>query len=375
MASIPQPVGRGNSRAIPAPLPTGASSSRTPAEIAASSSKISTLTSTGSRPRLLAPREKIHLLGDTVAGKSFAYVQEASDTQQAALEANIDPAHYWVVDTDDTMSKFIWPGYAFEHLSFTRDNGNMYPFPCFTLSDVRQAIKTIIDDADVPRGDWAVVDVVQRVYEYAQRHVALSSGKDLDDEWMARTNRGAGFGAFEGGDWNIVRRAFEACVYRLFDHWRGNVLLVQHIKPIVAHFDKPNDPKTKRREMMTLFGELGYKPDGAPNLVTAMDTVIVVWAVREPQGITGELKVVRKFRVLKDRGEGEQSPDMIFGRDLFQSFYRWRRTSSPVITVEDAEEAAEIEARVAANINAQAETNASAAGVTDTTTDTHGGEE
>lgn len=335
------------SRAIPQAVPLAQQSSRSPAEIAGSGMKISALTSDEMEPVVLTPREVILLVGDTVAGKSYAIYQLAQLEYDLAIAEGREPAKFWIIDTDLSHPKFLAPGYEFAHLAFNADPpGNIYPLPARTLAETRKAVKTILNHAD-PTRDWAVVDVVNRAYTQAQNQVAVTQGKDLDDEWMARTRAGKGFGSFEASEWNTVRRAFEAAIYRLFDTYTGNVVFLQHLKPIIMHFDG----KSKRREMMTLFGALGYKPDGAPELIKTVDTIIACWAVREPEAVTGQLRAVRKFQILKDRGEIEQSPPQVYGRNLFADFWAYRSTGMQVETVSDPDEAAEIEARAEAEFD------------------------
>lgn len=303
---------------------------------------------TNIRPVLNPKREKILLVGDTVSGKSYAYMRLAKSEFDNAQESSRQPKRFFILDTDDTMPSFLNDGDEFDYL-YSGNGGNVYPYPSANWDELRDAYATIRAQAEP--GDWIVFDLASRVYDMAMGLVAKIKGLDLSNVTLQRAMDGKGFGAFDASAWNLVTTTFESVIKDAMLMTRSNILCLQHITEII---DVPG--REGKREQMLLFDSIGLKPKGAPTIAGMADTVMMLWAIRQinrgERNVRLNARTVRSLAVLKDRGR-----DMFlradYDRDAFTMLNELRastmRGSSTNVT--DPTEATKLKADSDATMN------------------------
>jgi len=190
------------------------------------------------RPRLRPIRERIQLCGDANSGKTYAYLRLARKKLEDARTNGREPEKFFVVDTDDTMPAFLNEGCEFSDLYY-ENGGNVYPYPAFSWDEAGATIGTICREAK--EGDWVIVDVINRLYDQAQRRVAEQKGIVVTDAAFARGLNHSGFGAFGADEWNLVTLIFNATVGRLLQNGNVNVIFVQHTTEVQPHTRERRD--------------------------------------------------------------------------------------------------------------------------------------
>lgn len=272
------------------------------------------------RPQLRKKREKILLLGDTTSGKSYAYMRKAKWELESAHAQGRSPKKFYVIDTDDTLPSFLNEGDEFEDLYYG-NGGNVYPYPAHTWEEVRDTYATIRPMLE--EGDWLIFDLASRIYDLAIGMVAKIKGMDVSDSTIQRAMDGKGFGAFDGATWNLVTNTFESVIKDALLNTQANVVCLQHITEIIDVAGREG-----KREQMLLFDAIGLKPQGAPRLAGLVDTIIMIWAIRQiTRGEGGKrvnAKTVRTFALLKDRGK-DLFLKMDYDRDAFDALTEARR--------------------------------------------------
>lgn len=339
----PQPLGRSGAAAA---RPTAISVAESTVALSPHSPSIAVI-----QPRLRPAREKIMIMGDTVSGKSYAYMrlarQKFEEWQELIKEYPDAPMpRFFVLDTDDTMPTFLNEGDEFEDL-YHKNGGNVFPYPATSWAESRQAYASITRAMKPNSNDWLVIDVGNRLYTQAQDVVAHQFGIDVTDATIERLKNRQGFGAFNTDQWQMITRAFNSIVEHAIMELPCNVIYVSHITEVQDIRQRP-----EKRETLLVFDELGFKPANAPRVPGMMNTVVVLWAVRRI--IRDEDKVskpkigaetIRHVTMVKDRGK-DAFGDFIYDRDLFKQLPIIRRTlrERGSTNVTDARRIAEINA-------------------------------
>lgn len=250
-------------------------------------------------PRMRKPRERWLLAGDSATGKSHAYLTKARAEMRKAKAAGKRPPAFWVIDTNDTLPKFLSPGCEFEDLAFDA-GGNVYPFPCFNWEDITKSWNYIRDKG--AQDDWLIIDLASQAYDHAQYRVAEARGKILDEEAFQRAIQNKGFGAFDASDWGAIKQIYEGFINSAFNNARFNVIAVSHLKDIVDVEGR------NKREGLVLFDDIGLAPKGPQILYQLPDTVLLLYAYRiiprdnRGRRLAGNEKTARFMNVVKDRG-------------------------------------------------------------------------
>lgn len=284
-----------------------------------------------------AARERIQLVGDSNSGKTYGYMQIAEDHPES---------RFFVIDTDDTMSSFLNPGFEFPHLSF-ENGGNVYPVFAGDWDQFAAAVRLILSQAK--DGDWVIVDTIGRVYDYAQMKIARARGLNVDDMTIQRGLAKKGFGAFDGDTWSLVTRTFEAGVQQLLFRAGLNLIFVSHVTDMQSDREK--------RTVLTQFDQLGIKPRGAPRIPTMVDTIIFLWLVRKitKDGETGKrvsARTARMMTIVKDRGKVSYAEEP-YGDNFYEQLKQIRseKITRREVQIRDTDEAQTLADEVRNEIN------------------------
>jgi len=304
-------------------------------------------------------RERILVMADPNAGKSFAYYRMADIDYHKPENWDggiVGPDNgkytgpkYWVFDFDDTAPAYMGDGEQFEHLYFEY-GGNVYPFPA---DDWKMAVSSFnYMRAYWKRGDYVVFDVVNRVYEMAQDLIGGVTGVDVDENTVARIIRGRGFGAFEGNQWNAVTRSFLS-IYKRCEDGPCHIINLAHMSEVVRARDK--------RTILSQFDQLGMRPRAPRAVVEDCDTIVALWVVRDIEDRSKADSAARTLRwmtVLKDRGRPTYYR-VAYDYDMYEILKRERlNPANNSINVTDPKEIARMMADVEEAMQRRAEAEA-----------------
>ena len=299
------------------------------------------------KPGLSVHRERILVAGDANVGKGFAVLSIANDAFND--EANHSDGKYrdqapkfYILDTDDGMSPMLEPGAEFEHLYFD-NGGNVYPFVVRNWMDAAMAWHTIMEAGK--KGDWIVVDPINRLYEFTQSAIADLKNIDIAQETVSRQLRNQGFGAFDGNTWNAVTRLFTTIFGDGAFEMKPHFLATCHIRD--------NVDNRMKRDRLVMFDEVGFEPTVPPKVPGAMDTIVFLWAHRQiPRNPNGRridgvsAKTVRYLEAVKNRGLWIHER-RVMDRDFYPLLLDMRKSAAKVSeNVTDETEAAAIEAEI-----------------------------
>ena len=250
---------------------------------------------TAAKPGLRPIREKILLAGESLSGKSWAWVQIAQEMfEQDKSRPAAQKRRLFLIDTDDASQKFLTPGEDFAHLYFEA-GGPVYPVYAGTFAESAAAVHYVLQQAKRP-SDWVVIDVANRWNDQAQEFVAASQNKDLETLWWERAASNQGFGAFNPNQWNSAKRAHDALVMPLIYQCPANVLFLTHISQYVTFREKT--------PIRSIFDWIGAKPEARDSISKLVDTILFVWGqpvtINEKEGTSF---IRRQIAVAKDRGQ------------------------------------------------------------------------
>jgi hypothetical protein len=348
MALKPVPNNRGGG---PRAVASGAAASA--AQPTGSVAAVGVTSAKMGRPSLREKRERILLMADPNAGKSYVYMRMAAI--EYAKESNwadegdtrkYTGPRFWVFDFDDTAPTFMEDGEEFDYLYFER-GGNVYPFPCDDWEMTVMGFNYM--RSYWRRGDYIVFDVINRLYEMSQELIAGVSGVNIDEQTVARIMRGRGFGAFEPNQWNAVARSFLS-VYKRCEDSPCHILALSHMTEIVRARDK--------RTILSQFDQLGMRPQAPKQAIQDANTIIALWVMRDIEDkrkANSSATTVRYMTVLKDRGKPCYYTKP-YDFDMYEQLKRERlNPANKGINITDPNEVARIEANVAAMMDARAE--------------------
>jgi hypothetical protein len=245
------------------------------------------------------------LAGDSITGKSTAWLEMAQQEFTAG-----SGVRFFVLDTEDGLGAYLDEDGPYAHLYFEEENGNVYPYTTLSWEEIAGSTHDIFANQRPRRGDWVIIDVADRMYDYAQLIISeqpqLAMG-NLDDTVVSRGLNKQGFGAFDGGDWNLVSRTHDSVMNELMAT-EANIMALVHVTDYVVNREK--------RTTQVMFDSVGVKPRGRPTLPSIMDTVCVIWSRQHiPMNERGQRQkgaksyTERMMFVGKDRGKSFQVID------------------------------------------------------------------
>tara|TARA_Y100000310_G_scaffold253045_1_gene259835 strand:+ start:1037 stop:1894 length:858 start_codon:yes stop_codon:yes gene_type:complete len=268
-------------------------------------------------------------------------MQMAAMFYTAAKEAGEVCPNFYVIDTDDTCPTAIGPGEEFEYLSW-ENGGPIIPLPCEDWQETASQAKYALEEAK--EGDWIIVDVMNRVYDFAQLEIGDRKDINIDDATVTRGLNGQGFGAFEGNVWNLVSRVHDSVFNRLMFSTPAHVLMLAHITDIVVE-------RGEKRERMVMFENVGVRPRGRGVVAEIAQTVVIIWTTQDVPMDGGkrkkrgshQSKTDRHIYVTKDRGKPFAVRDRIGNTPVWTKIEELRATKLMPENILSDEELAETE--------------------------------
>ena len=336
------------------------------------------------QPRLRKRREKILLCGDVYVGKSYAYMRlaqleferesnwdersgagsakddtgsgdpdsartgvqldrvadppsegaasDAGSTDSGTSAAYTGPK-FWVLDCDDTCPTFLEDGAEFAHLYY-QNGGNVYPYPAGDWMEAITGFHAICKKESV--GDWIILDPGNRLYEFAQDHYAELHHFDKDQREYERHEDGKGFGAFEGVEWNAIKRMLWSILRRAAFQAKSHLIITAHIDDITEYYAK--------RAQKTLYSQIGLAPKGPKEISGMMNSIVFLWAARVKDADNKGASTIRKMTIVKDRG-GPVYKTLVYDKDFYPSLLKQRLKAAKDLdrNVTDPKEVAERE--------------------------------
>lgn len=212
-------------------------------------------------PQIEAVQERILTFGAAGSGKSTAWLSTAKWLQEQGSTAT-----FWVLDTDRAASRML-AGVKFAGLT------NIKVAVCRNWPELVAATDAALDRARA--GDWLVVDMVDKVWEYAQAHfVNVMHGVDME-AYLLTVRKALGANSknlkpFEGMiDWPVINGMYKGWSDRTLMNDRGiHVFGVTPMKAI--------DERLTGDEIKEAFGNLGVYPSGQKHLAHQFHTVLLM---------------------------------------------------------------------------------------------------
>lgn len=182
------------------------------------------------------PPEKILVYGQAKSGKTSAWLSIAELYQQTGT-----PGTFWCVDTDDAMDRMLW----------NRQLSNVEVIPAYDWTEYREASSKAV--ANAQKGDWIVVDFVDRAWEEVRNWYLTEINEESPEEYFLRKKhelKDAGKGGkkhrmnlYDEIDWDVVKPEYNAFIKPIVQKTKAHVFLVCEEKAIWVD-NKPSD-KTK----------------------------------------------------------------------------------------------------------------------------------
>lgn len=198
--------------------------------------------------------ERLLLVGSWGSGKTTAYMKIAE-----WLHRTESPAQMFILDPD--FKARLDPNAQLPNIHIYDDLEHW--------TDYKATIVKVRSEAQPGRGDWLVVDMMDKVWEAAQAgYVEQTFGVEVDDFYVAwrksnvkDADEGKGGNPYDadwGKDWQAINRLYDGFVFNL-TRFPGNVLMTT--SPVIV--DEKNE---RNREHLRMYGKFGVKPGGQKRL-------------------------------------------------------------------------------------------------------------
>lgn len=225
-------------------------------------------------------REKILAFGGSGVGKSWSIPSLA----QFVLAMN-PKSRVYVLDSDDGIEK-IWH----DHFKSLK-NTNFFFSPVTSWPQVMESMDEL-RQANLTSDDWVCIDMLGKFWEMAQSYeVNEVFGKKASEFLLvaraeavsaAKLNKPV---TLPGVDWTVVKKLHNGdFLDELATDFKCNVFATAAADPIIADFD---DAK-----IVSMFQQVGAKPDGEKRNAHRFDTVMYLRMTRSGDRI---------FNTVKDR--------------------------------------------------------------------------
>lgn len=227
-------------------------------------------------------QERILLYGQAGDGKSFATFTAAALAKQMGSQAK-----FFLIDTDCGAERTLQT--AFPWLD------NVEVFEVSSWPEVDSALDKIQKSALPSRGDFLIVDLYCKIWDWAQEYYTEKVfHKGIDDFFLEMRENLASTGSkkvnpFDGlKDWTVIKKIYKTLAQRVFFKLGLNVIICTTAAPV-------ND-KLDSESIVTKYGRVGFRPAGYKDTDHDVHTVIFMQQRKEGRE--------RKYwmRTVKDRG-------------------------------------------------------------------------
>lgn len=210
-------------------------------------------------------RERILAMGGPGAGKTTAWVKWAQWYRKRNEEGK-----FFVIDTDATTERSLSGDSSWvENVEVVEPWGwDEY------LATVRDFRKKAVRE----RNDVLVIDSVDKVWDEAQSGFTDKCfGKGID-EWFVEFRRdsekgGSPFAGEYGVNWQVINKMYAAFMMEVA-RFPGHVYCTTPAVPV--KIDTKGSGKGDSKEIVNLYGRLGFRPQGQKNLSHQFHTVLLM---------------------------------------------------------------------------------------------------
>jgi len=242
--------------------------------------------------------ERILVMGITGSGKSYQWLKLAEDLKPTG-------ARFRVIDTDNAIPYMLET--QFPSLK-PEDGGNVFvhqaadwleyklgvkwllrkPLSSTEVDQLKASEPWVLEDykSGPPKpSDWTVIDMIDNAWKTVQSYFVTEVFGDEPGQYflMVRKEMEAGFRKTKKGDMpqSAITEGLDgwkdwAVINKLYDDWMLPIVYQIHTHVYATAKVEKLEPRTdKDPEVLTLFGELGYRPAGQKSLGHQMHTLFL----------------------------------------------------------------------------------------------------
>ncbi len=251
--------------------------------------------------KFLPLRERILAMGPFGSGKTLQWMRMAKYLKPVGVK-------FWVIDTDADKEYMLAANKEFVGLSSrTHKDGNVNVFQVFEWPEYRKALAEI--KSKYGPNDWVVVDMAENAWKKVQEYfIEQIFGKNKGEYFLqARKSIQDRGGIGKDGkqvrsiarenldgwkDWPVINALYDDFMLPIVYQLNCNVYLATRADTITRD--------EKDADILTEFGEYGFKPAGQKQLGHQCHTVLLLTHVL---GGKGNSKGHWNISTIKDRGD------------------------------------------------------------------------
>lgn len=204
-------------------------------------------------------RERILLMGPWGAGKSYAWIKVAQWIASTKAESQM-----FVMDTDLAWERMC-EGWEAPHVHVT---------DATDWDSLSGGVNLAVTRAKRERHDWLVVDMADKMWDFAQSGFSEKAFGKRIDEWFIEAKRsGENVGGDYGSNWSVINRMYAQVIGQIL-RFPGHVLCCTPVEPVQSPDRQGKGGDSS--EIRDLFGRFGVKPKGQKALGHQFHTIILL---------------------------------------------------------------------------------------------------
>lgn len=202
-------------------------------------------------------RERILLYGEAGVGKSRAYIDIAR-----VLKATKSPASVYIIDNDKSAK---WMA---ESANLDLQITEVYEWPEY-ISALKTIIKTI------KRDDWLILDLASEAWPAVQSYYTEQVfGNDIGAYFLQVKKDMGKQTEFDGWtDWKVINKLYSDFMRPFVYRSPCHILATSTCDPITRK-KSPDAKVGDDKETVSVFGSVGFKPEGQKRLKHQFNTTI-----------------------------------------------------------------------------------------------------
>jgi hypothetical protein len=207
-------------------------------------------------------RERILLIGPPKAGKSTAWLTIAQWLEKTSADAQV-----FVIDSDKAWEIM---GPADGSL-----DKRVHVYEVENHADWKKAITEIGGAYQPNRGDWLVIDMIDRLWVHAQSGFwdYMHPGQDMGQIALEAKKKNINLGGDYGNNWTVINKLYQD-VFQPIINFKGHVLALTPAAEVRQPDRQGNGGDSPA--VLDVFGRVGMKPTGQKDLAYQFHSLLVV---------------------------------------------------------------------------------------------------